>query len=332
MKKHIHHIHIYILAGLVVLAAVLLAFNAYLEKISLKNNVLFGVSFSPRYAESLGLNPKETYLNILQDLKIKNMRLNAYWDEIEPFEGKPFYFDQLDWYIEQAQMHGAQVILAIGYKLPRWPECRAPSWLNLTNLRNRQLNMLEGVIHSYNQNPTISAFQIENEPLLRYGICPPPDREFLVKEVEFVRSKTKKPIIITDSGELAAWIIPMQISDIFGTTLYRNVENDILGQVQYPLQPWFYRVKSALVRRFFAPNNQKTIISELQAESWSRKSLTQVPVNQQIENFSLEKLKKTILFARRTGFDEAYLWGVEWWYYLAANGHPEYLDFANGLF
>ncbi|MBI4036791.1 cellulase family glycosylhydrolase [Candidatus Daviesbacteria bacterium] len=332
-----HKIHILILIILIILASIFVISNLQTDRENSHRPVTYGISFDPTYAKYLGLDPKSTYQSILKDLSIKNIRLSALWDRIEPLDsaqGKPFYFEELDWYVSKATQNKAQVILAIGFKLPRWPECRVPRWLETRNeeLRTRQLIMLKAVIEYYEKNPTIVAWQLENEPLLEFGVCPKPDRQFLQKEVEFVRSKTSKPIIISDSGELRPWVTPMKLSDIFGTTLYRIVETPIIGQFYYPLRPWFYRIKSDLVRKFFAPQNQKTIIVELQTETWSNRPLSQTPVDEQIQNFTLQQFKDTIDFARKTGFSEIYLWGVEWWYYLLQNGHPEYLQYAKSLF
>lgn len=333
-----HKIHILILLILVILVSIFVISNIQTDKENLSKQINWGVSYDPTYAKYLGLDPKATYLAILSDLGIKSVRLSVLWDRIEPKQDQ-FNFTELDWYVSEAEKHQAKVLLAIGYKLPRWPECRQPKWLGTRNeeLGTRKLKMLEEVIRHYEQDSgqarmTIWAYQLENEPLLDFGVCPQPDREFLKKEVAFVHTLTKKPIIITDSGELRPWVTPMKLSDIFGTTLYRVVENPLIGQFTYPLKSWFYRIKSELVRNFFAPQNQKTIIVELQAETWSNKTLPETPMEAQLKNFSLQQFKDTVEFARKTGFDEIYLWGVEWWYYLAQAGHPEYLNFAKTLF
>ncbi len=290
-----------------------------------------GVSFSPQYAKALGLDPKNTYQRVLSELNVKQLRLNAYWNEIEPTPDN-FEFSELDYYIDEAGKENAEVILTVGYKLPRWPECRAPKWVQKQDLRERQLLMVQKVIEKYNDNPTITAFQIENEPLLNFGICPPIDREFLQQEMIMVRKVSKKPLILTDSGELRSWKTPMQLSDIFGTTLYRQVDSPPIGQINYPLQPWFYATKSEIIRKTFAPNNQKTIIAELQAEAWSDKFLAEVPVENQVKNYPVQNLEKGVEYAKKTGFDEIYLWGIEWWYYLETQNHPEYLQFAESIF
>lgn len=334
MKRHIHHIHIIILSGILTVALIILLANIYTEKFLLNRSVTFGVSFSPRYAEELGLDPKLTFSSILDDLKVKHIRLSAYWDEIEP-EKDHFDFSSIDYYVDLATARGAKVDLAIGYKLPRWPECRAPEWLALSNLsylRERQLIQLSETIKHFNTNPTISAFQIENEPLLSFGICPGVDRAFFLTEINLARALTQKPIIITDSGELRTWIDPMKYSDIFGTTLYRKVHDKFWGDLYYPIPPWHYRVKAEVVKKLFAPQNKKSIVSELQAELWAAVPLASLPLETQLNRFSLEQFKVSINYAKRTGFDEFYLWGAEWWYYLRDRGHPEYLEFAKGLF
>lgn len=301
--------------------------NQYTQN-NLKKPVSFGVSYSPEYAQKLGLDPKVTFDQIINDLKIKKVRLSANWDQIEPKPDK-FDFTSIDYFIDQSTKNNIEIILAIGYKLPRWPECRSPQWLDsndLPYLRQRQLIMLQEVIKHYESNPNIKAWQIENEPLLDFGVCPNPDRKFLETEVELVKNLSKKPVIITDAGEPRIWRTTMALSDIFGTTLYRVVYVPIVGDFQYPLPPWSYPLKSHIIKNLFASKNQETIISELQAEVWTNKFLTQIPIEKQIKSFSLDRLKSNILYARKTGFSQIYLWGVEWWYYLASNNHPEYLD------
>lgn len=337
MKKlniHTEHIKIFILIGLLVSAIILIRASHFLDRIYLSQPVEFGVSFSPNYAQALGLDPKVTYQEILKDLKVKSIRIPAYWPEIEP-EMDKFNFGELDYYINEAGKNKAKMILAIGYKLPRWPECRAPGWLNLESTQyrqKRQLIMLKKVIVHYDKNPTITTWQVENEPTLKFGICPGGDDKFLKEEVEFIRSLSQKPIILTDSGELQNWITPMQLGDYFGTTLYRIVHNDLTGRFDYPFKPWFYRVKAYLVKKVFAPQNQKIIVTELQAEPWTNKFVKESPLQEQISNFPLEQLKNNVNFGKKVGFPQIYLWGVEWWYYMKQNNHPEYWEYTKDLF
>jgi len=57
------------------------------------------------------------------------------------------------------------------------------------------------------------------------------------------------------------------------------------------------------------------IIVELQAEPWSPSAIHETAVWKQAKSMDLDKFKGIIDYTRQTGFDEAYLWGVEWWYW-----------------
>lgn len=323
-----------IAATLVILTIGIFAVGFIHEQQNLKKPLKIGVSYSPRYAQELGLDAKKTYSEMLTDLGVKHLRLNAYWDEIEPEKGQ-FQFEEIDHYINEAAKNNASVILSIGMKLPRWPECFTPAWVDrkdLAGMRQNELEMLKIVVDRYEKNPTITAWQVENEPMFGYGVCPPISREHLQAAVNQVRAQSSKPIIVTDSGELRPWRTPMQLSDIFGTTLYRTVSNPIFGRFIWRLPAWSYSLKSHLVRALFAPENKETIISELQAESWFDKPMTEIPVDEQIKVLTPNDLKENVKYSHKTGFSSTYLWGVEWWYYLASKGHGEYLETAKEIF
>lgn len=332
--REIEHIKIYLLLGLIFIVFILYYAAKSWDRVNFNVPVIFGVTFSPRYAASLGLNPHNTYLQMFQDLKVQKVRLPAYWDDIEQTMNS-YDFRELDFYVSEAHKNNAQVILAIGYKLPRWPECRFPTWLQnspRSYRQERQLIYIKKVIEHYASDPSITAWQIENEPLLAFGNCDPVDENFLIREVEYVRSLTSKPILLTDSGELSSWITPMRLSDIFGTTMYRTVYTPIIGDIAYPIQPWYYRIKSDLIRKFLAPKNKTTINVELQAEPWAPIFIADIPISQQLEHFTVQNFKNNVDFGKKVGTPEIYLWGVEWWYWVAERNHPEFLEYAKTLF
>jgi hypothetical protein len=82
----------------------------------------YGVTFSKKQAVNLGLDWRKVYLSIFDDLGVKKIRLPAYWNEIENQEGN-YSWEDLDWQVKQAGEYGAEIILAAGARLPRWPEC-----------------------------------------------------------------------------------------------------------------------------------------------------------------------------------------------------------------
>lgn len=302
----------------------LLSFGPFDKK---AERVMWGVTFSKPYAQSLGLNWKETYLAILDDLGARHVRIPAYWNELEGPKDA-FHFEALDWQIDEAEKRGAEIILSIGRRLPRWPECHVPPWIKDESeefQQERILVMLEIVVNHYKDRSTIKAWQVENEPFLRFfGVCPPQDEEFFKKEVELVRSfDPSRPIIVSDSGELSTWLTASKYGDVFGTTMYRVVPSALFGgYTTYPLPPWFYRKKANIVNKF-RPLNEIVVV-ELQAEAWAaKKFIGHMTLEESYESMSPEQFRKNIQYARESGIGEIYLWGAEWWQWLKLQGHDE---------
>ncbi len=142
----------------------------------------WGITFSTKYSEELGLDLNEVYTAIVQDLGIKNIRLPIYWDEIEKEEDN-FDFSKFDNLIELGRDYNINYIINVGNRLPRWPECHTPEWVD-NNPKEKTFEMIKEVINHYKDYDNIIAWQIENEPLLNsFGICPDGDEDFLKKEI-----------------------------------------------------------------------------------------------------------------------------------------------------
>ena len=260
---------------------------------------------------------------MLDDLKIKNIRIPVYWDLVEKNPGK-YDFADVDWQLAEAQKRDAKIILVVGQKVPRWPECFIPEWVSTEdNDRQERLLMFEEiVINRYkNNHPEIKIWQIENEPFLNFGICPTIDPDLLDREIAKVKSlDSLRPVMITDSGELSLWIQAASRADVFGTTMYREVYSarkifgKALGHWRYPIGPNFFKAKQFLIK-FFA-NQDKAVVVELQGEPWVEGWTVHAPLERQFESMNAEILADNVEFAKKTGMHEIYVWGVEWWYWL----------------
>lgn len=325
-----------LITGIIVFIVLLTLASWIIQKFTpIPRSHTFGVSFSPKYARELGLDPKISYQAILKELEVKYLRLPTYWDQLESTQGE-LDFAETDYLMDEAQKHSSKVILSVGIKQPRWPECHQPDWaakLSLKERKQRLLNFVRTVVERYKSHPALYIWQVENEPFFQFGVeCDILDKSLLSTEVELVRSLDPDHFIMaTDSGEaMKLPITSMRLSDIFGTTLYRTVYAPKVGYFDYPLLPGFYTLKSNLTH-IFASNNQKTIISELQAEPWSTKPLKETSIEEQLTQFPVQKLEANIEYAKLTGFDTIYLWGAEWWYYMLNQGHPEYWNQAKKL-
>ncbi|TSC75397.1 MAG: Uncharacterized protein G01um101433_894 [Parcubacteria group bacterium Gr01-1014_33] len=275
-----------IIAGLVWLGLVEYAREIPVDTV---RPITWGVTFSSKFSRALGLDWQKNFEAIVTELHPKKIRLVAYWDEIEKTRGE-FDFSELDWQIQKSQEANIPVILAVGMKMPRWPECHIPAWareipiqtteakppyggLASVTLEEHLRDYIKVVINRYKNHPALAVWQIENEPFLRFGKCVERGENFLQKEIALVKSlDPSHPILVTDSGEFGLWYRAIRAGDIFGTTMYRKVYPPSVGRwtgiFQYPLSPAFFRFKTKLLRLIAGEQDKKFIVIELQGEPW----------------------------------------------------------------
>jgi hypothetical protein len=284
-----------------------------------REDVSLGMTFSYRYAEDLGLDPKETLEAQLDDLHIQKWRIPVYWDLVEPEKGKPDY-TEVDWQLSLIAERQGEVILSIGQRVPRWPECHIPAWAKEDSVLREQrlLAHLERTVERYKYRSEIVMWQVENEPFLsQFGECPKLDPKFLEQEIALVKTlDPTRPVLVTDSGELSLWVRAAKRGDVFGTTLYRHIYTHNFGgrYITYPLSPSFFIIKTFAVKLFTEQENFMVI--ELQAEPWAPGFVASFPLEEQFKTMNEDKLRENVVYARKLGFPVIYLWGGEWWYYL----------------
>jgi len=296
----------------------------------------YGVSFNTLYARELGLNWKEVYDSIIDDLGVKKIRLAAHWDMIEPEEGK-FNFEEIDYQVKKASDNNVEIILAVGKRLPRWPECHIPDWaqnLEKEDLEPRILKYIEVVVNRYKNNSNIKVWQVENEPFLGLFAkdhCKYFDRDFLDEEIQLVRDiDLTRKILVTDSGELSTWRNAYKRGDVFGNTLYVYAWNEWMGEFRNFVLPGFYSAKRNIWNVIYG--KKETIIAELSLEPWLDKPVVKEKMSVQIERMSQSKFENVLKFANETGFETQFLWGAEWWYYMKLQGYPWYWDRGTEIF
>lgn len=303
---------------IVIVIVIILPLTYFYSQFQPSQNVVFGLTFSIPYAEYLGFDWKTMFIDIVNDLKPKNMRLMAYWENIEGERGK-YDFQEIDEILIEAEKKQIDVILVLGRKQPRWPECHEPAWYkSLSDKQKEQalLIMLENAIKHFRQFQAIKIWQIENEPLFAFGECPRLNRELVADEIKLVKSLDPRPIMLTDSGEQGYWVKTSKLgADVFGSTMYRVVHNPRWGYYKYPLPPIFFKIKAGWLKKFTGID--RVIGVELQAEPWFVEEIYKTDLNQQLALMNPKIFEENIAYAKSVGFSQNYLWGVEWWYWLA---------------
>lgn len=307
----------------------------------INKNIKWGVDFSQMQSELLGLDWKKTYLAIINDLGAKNIKIHTQWDWVEGDLQGEYYFDDIDWQIAKAKENNVKIIYVVGIKSGRWPECHTPTWINDLSERQQKdvaLNYIKEVVERYKNEDSIIYWQIENEPMFYFGQCPEwyyKNRDFLNEEIKLVKSlDPSRKIIVSDTGENSLWFGAAKAGDIVGTTMYREAWFHITDKLgftwHYIFPPIYYARKAILINEFFGKD---VICIELQAEPWVSKPFFNVPLDEQAKTMNLEIFKNNIEYAKKTGLDTFYFWGVEWWYWMkTTQNQPAIWNEAKKLF
>ncbi|MBC7582023.1 beta-galactosidase [Aeromicrobium sp.] len=286
---------------------------------------VLGTSFVPAYAQSLGVDPKETLDALADDIGIRDFRLVSYWNQMEPQPGI-YDFSQLDWQFKKIEAVKGHVTLSLGLRQPRYPECHMPDWARSEppEVWKAQLNTyIAAVVDRYKNSPALQSYQVENEFFLKgFGICETIpgalDRSRLISEYALVKQHdSKHTVIINRSNNALGWPVGDPQPDEFGISVYKRVWDQGFHThryLEYPFPAWFYAFTAGWTK---IATGKDTIIHEMQAESWApnSKQLNDISVAEADKSLDSKRLSGRVRFAEGTGMKEVYLWGSEYWYY-----------------
>lgn len=324
-------------AWLIIIIGILIFAGAYFYfQYTPPEKAAWGLTFSYKEARGLGFEDQYVFADILADLKPKNVRLMTYWNDLEKEKGQ-FDFSTVDWQLKLAQKNATSVVLVLGRKQPRWPECHEPGWFDNLSADEQDeavLNFIEATVKHFKVFDNIKAWQVENEPYFSFGHeCSIINKSLLEREVELVKQLDKRPVVLTDSGERGSWIkTAVAGADILGSTLYRvSFDSKYGGYYKYPVPPIFYRIKSGFLKTF--ASTERVWDVELQMEPWFTNGALNTPLETQKALMNPKVFADNIKYAENSGFEEHYFWGVEWWYWMAkSNGDWGMWNVAKNFF
>lgn len=297
----------------------------------------YGFTFTPRYAKSLGLDVEEAYVFLLDNLGPVSVRIPIYWDEAQP-EEKTLDLEQIKWMLKEAEKRQISVVLALGYTLFRAPECYAPAWtysLDNKALKKAFASFLRKTVAELRGFAAVEAWQVENEHQLAllHPWCRNLGDEFLKKEISLVRKMDveKRPIIITFGGPSRIgnfWKKPISFGDIFAVSFFTKSWNQYVHLYLNPLITRNFRAERATAERL----GKRFWISELQAEPWPPRHMSETPIEEANLTMNPEEFKsKFALLKKLGGAERVYLWGVEWWYRELLSGRPEMFELGKTI-
>jgi hypothetical protein len=279
----------------------------------------YGVSFIPDYAQSLGVDPQAN-MDALLNIGVKQFRLVSYWSDGEPTQGQ-YDFSQLDWQFKKAEAKHAKVILTLGLRQPRWPECHIPTWVGQEPQSAWQPQLesyMKAVVERYKNSPSLQSYQVENEYFLQgFGTCTNSDPARLTSEFNLVKKlDPSHPIIVTRSDNAIGIAVGQPKPDEYSISLYRRVWDAAVTHryLEYPYPAWYYGFLAGWQK---LSDNRDMMVGELQAEAWAPhgQSLTQISLSEQNKSINAKRLEGVFNFGKATGMRSIDMWGAEYWYY-----------------
>lgn len=286
-------------------------------------NPQYGVSFSQKRSQELGLDWRANFLALVDDLKFNRLRLMSYWDLGEPVRGQ-FSFADLDWQMDEAAKRGIKVSLGMGLRQPRWPECHEPAWaqqLSGHEWKQALYAYMEIVANRYRGHPALDSWQLENEGMNNwFGTCGLPDRERLIEEYALLQTWDPNGHIIMSLSDQHGLPLGQPVPDEYGFSVYRIVWNDKVppqGYIYYPTPIWYHRLRAAAIGLI---QKRPVMIHELQMEPWGPHDTKTLSIEEQNKSMSIEQIPKSFTFARQLGIERMDLWGGEWWYWRLQHG------------
>lgn len=285
-----------------------------------KNQPLqLGVSFIPDYAQSLGLDPQET-MDSLIAIGVRQFRLVSYWSDGEQTPGQ-YDFSQLDWQFRKAEAAHAQIVLTLGLRQPRWPECHVPTWAanEPVDVWQPQLEgYMQALVQRYQQSPSLQSYQLENEFFLKgFGACTNFDRDRLVSEYQLIKKlDPNHSIIVGRSNNALGFPVGQPQPDLFSISVYKRVWDAGITHryLEYPFPAWFYGYLAGVQKIF---NHRDMVLGELQAEAWppNGQVIPKTSLAEQNKSFNAARFKDRIEYGKATGMRQIDFWGAEYWYY-----------------
>jgi hypothetical protein len=308
-----------------------------------------GTTFIKINAEDLGLDWRSAYKEILTDIGFKQIRIPIFWNQLEREPGK-FDWADLDWQMQEAAKANAHVMLVVGHRVPRYPECYAPDWTKPFDdaaFKRSLFTMTETVVKHYRDHPALGAWQVENEPEAKImgkiwgdGTC----REIahLVREeVQLVRRLNVRRIKIVVTYAFAPWTASQLHrslefdSDVVAITLFNKLyfrSPFYTGYLEMfklgPLSP----LRLGYQRSVIAKNDQELWVAEMQAEPWGPDGPYKFDKPEDAYmTMNPARLRETWDYAVNGGASRVYLWGAEWWLSERDRGRSQMLDAVKGL-
>lgn len=323
---------------------------------------LYGVSYSFEQAAWYGLDPRESYIELLDQFKFDWVRLPFLWDQMiadpSASSGGELRIEDLKFAIEEADKRNVKVIVALGAKTPYFPEYHWPGEIEKQvefgatitpdhPIADEILETSRQVVETLAPYDNIISWQVENEPLIgnvnRWKI----DTSLIEAEVEVVRSADSKhrPIILNHAATGfydKSWqtlLLILKPGDIFAVNAFFKTKGTdlfnakILGyeihvlwpdHFVWPVYSWgFLSPDIESIKEKVEAHGNTLWILEMQAEPYIKKL---EEADDSLLPFEPGDIELADNFMRSHQIESVGLWGAHFWQYRQSLGDDSWVD------
>src|SRR3989338_7351353 len=267
---------------------------------------LYGVSYSFEQAGWYGHNPREDYVEMLEEFEFDWVRLPFFWNQmVDPATGEfNQNFENLKFAIAEAQKRNVGVIAAIGAKTPYFPEYHWPR-------------------------------EIEDQVKFGEIIDSDPKRRPIILNhaaTGFYDTSWKKLLPILKEGDVFA------VNAFFKTKGTDFITAKFLGReihvlwpdhFVWPVQSWFvFSPDFSKIKRQVEANGNDLWVLEMQSEPYIKKI---EEAKDPVPSFEPEDILAGEKFLRSYQIKSIGFWGVHFWQYREDNGDSSWKDKVKGI-
>lgn len=196
---------------------------------------LVGVTYTPTRAEQLGLDPHETFKNLLSEVRPQVVRIPLFWKDFEPARGT-YKFTDIDWYLGEARAQNVSVIMSLGYRAADSIDCGVPAWLATGNAVDREVaqrNLLIVATAHFKTFENIIAWQIEGDTYdAQPPSCGPWTSDALGHQIDIVKAQDKRPVLLVAGQNTSSLTIASVAADDVGVSIARSYVPPVYYYVQ----------------------------------------------------------------------------------------------------
>ena len=330
----------------------------------------YGISYSFEQAKWYCLDPKESYIKLLDEFKFAWVRLPFFWNltllrSERAMDGQVADLDlsELKFAIEEAGKRNVEVIIALGAKTPYYPEYHWPKNIaekvkfgeRITTTHPIAKEILEvdrKVVGELSRFDNIAYWQVENEPLIGNVNKWKIDSSLIAAEVEVVRDTDpqKRPIILNHAATGfydKSWkeLLPiLRPDDVFAVNAFFKTKGTdlisakLFGREIHILWPdhLAWPVHSWLI---FSPNYQtiKETVEKNGNRLWIMEMQSEPYIKkiEQADDPLLTFTPKDIIaadnFLKSYKIESIGLWGAHFWQYRERMGDNSWINVAKSV-